>query len=59
MSESRSDFEPYDGYEITGWALTVIDRGDVSIAFGHAFGKLGRGQFLCRSRLQPPDPPAN
>jgi hypothetical protein len=59
ISESRSDFAPYDGYEITGWALTVIDRGDMIIAFGHAFSKPGRGQFLCLSRLQPPDPPVN
>ena len=58
-SESRSDFEPYDGYEITGWALTVIDRGDVIIGGGHTLSKPGRGQFLRRSRPQPPDPPAN
>lgn len=58
-SESRSDFEPYDGYEITGWPVTVIARGDVIVEDGHVISKPGRGQFLPRSRFQPPDPPAD
>jgi dihydropyrimidinase len=56
--QSRSDFEPYDGYEITGWPVTVIARGDVIVEEGHVVSKPGRGQFLRRSRFQPPEPRA-
>jgi dihydropyrimidinase len=56
--ESRSDFEPYDGYERTGWPVTVIARGDVVVEEGRVTSKPGRGKFLRRSRFQLPDPPA-
>jgi dihydropyrimidinase len=56
--QSRSDFEPYDGYELSGWPVTVIARGDVIVEDGHVVSKPGRGRFLRRSRFQPPDPPA-
>jgi dihydropyrimidinase len=56
--ESRSDFEPYDGYEFTGWPVTVIARGDVIVEGGRVVSRPGRGRFLRRSRFQPPGPPA-
>jgi dihydropyrimidinase len=56
--ESRSDFEPYDGWEFTGWPVTVIARGDVIVEEGRVVSKPGRGRFVRRSRFQPPDPPA-
>ncbi len=56
--ESRSDFEPYDGYEFTGWPVTVIARGDVIVEEGRVVSRPGRGRFLRRSRFQPPGPPA-
>jgi dihydropyrimidinase len=55
--QSRSDFEPYDGYQLTGWPVTVIARGDVIVEEGHVASKPGRGRFLRRTRYQPPDPP--
>jgi len=56
--QSRSDFEPYDGYQLTGWPVTVIARGDVIVEAGQVISNPGRGQFLRRARFQPPDPPA-
>ena len=56
--ESRSDFEPYDGFEFTGWPVTVIARGEVIVEAGRVVSKPGRGRFLRRSRFLAPGPPA-
>jgi dihydropyrimidinase len=50
--ESRSDFDPYEGYEARGWPVLTISRGDVVMRDGKVTGKPGRGQMLSRERYQ-------
>jgi len=50
--ESRSDFEPYDGHEVTGWPTTVISRGEVIVDNGKIVSRAGRGRFIPRTRFQ-------
>jgi dihydropyrimidinase len=51
--ESRSDFDPYDGYEAIGWPSTVIAGGEVIVDRGRVLSRPGRGRLLRRSRYQP------
>lgn len=51
--ESRSDFDPYEGYEGTGWPVMTIARGEVIAAGGQVRGAPGRGTFLARGTYQP------
>ena len=51
--ESRSDFDPYDGYEAIGWPATVIAGGEVIVDSGQVLSHPGRGRLLRRSRYQP------
>jgi len=51
--ESRSDFDPYEGYQATGWPSTVISRGEVIVEDGRVQSRPGRGQLLRRSRYRP------
>jgi len=49
---SRSDFDPYEGYEARGWPVLTISRGEVIAADGQVLAKPGRGLLLRRSRYQ-------
>jgi dihydropyrimidinase len=51
--ESRSDFDPYEGYEATGWPSTVISRGEVIVDDGRVRSRPGRGRLLRRARYRP------
>jgi dihydropyrimidinase len=51
--ESRSDFEPYEGWEGVGWPVTTISRGEVIVSEGAVRSRPGRGRFLARDRYQP------
>ena len=51
--ESRSDFDPYEGYEAIGWPTTVIARGEVIVEDGRVRSRPGRGALLRRARFQP------
>ena len=48
--ESRSDFDPYEGYETRGWPVITISRGEVIMRDGQVKGQPGRGQLLSRER---------
>jgi dihydropyrimidinase len=50
--ESRSDFDPYEGYEARGWPVITISRGDVIMRDGQVLGKPGRGRLLSRERYK-------
>lgn len=45
---SRSDYSPYDGFEVTGWPKFTIARGDVVAEGNTVIGKAGRGQLVRR-----------
>jgi len=50
--ESRSDFDPYEGYEAQGWPVLTISRGEVVMRDGQVLGQAGRGRLLSRGRYQ-------
>ncbi|HKA49878.1 MAG TPA: dihydropyrimidinase [Candidatus Dormibacteraeota bacterium] len=50
--ESRSDFDPYEGYEAIGWPSTVIAGGDVIVDNGRVCSRPGRGSLLRRARYR-------
>jgi dihydropyrimidinase len=45
---SRSDYSPYDGFEVRGWPLWTISRGEVVFADGVVTAAPGRGQLIRR-----------
>jgi dihydropyrimidinase len=48
--QSKSDFDPYEGYAAKGWPVTTISRGEVIVEKGHLSAKAGRGRLLRRQR---------
>jgi dihydropyrimidinase len=50
--ESRSDFDPYEGYQARGWPVPTISRGEVIMRDGQVLGKPGRGLLLSRGHHQ-------
>ena len=53
VMESRSDFDPYEGYEAIGWPTIVISRGEVIVEDGRVKSRPGRGRLLRRARYRP------
>lgn len=49
--QSKSDFDPYDGYEAKGWPVLTMSRGDVIVENGKLNAKPGRGRLLRRRRF--------
>ncbi len=50
---SRSDYDPFEGFEITGWPRETISRGDTIVANRKSTAHPGRGQFLARKPFSP------
>lgn len=51
--ESRSDYDPYEGFECMGWPVLTMSRGEIVYEQGVIKSAPGRGRFLRRSRYQP------
>lgn len=51
---SATGFSIYAGWEVTGWPLTTIRRGEVVFEDGEIKGQPGSGQLLERKRWQAP-----
>lgn len=45
---SKSDYSPYEGWEVTGWPVTVIRRGEVVVEGGKVNGRAGTGRLVER-----------
>ncbi|MEP7381303.1 MAG: amidohydrolase family protein [Gemmatimonadota bacterium] len=45
---SKSDYSPYEGWQVTGWPVTVVRRGEVVVDAGAVLGAAGSGQLLSR-----------
>ena len=45
-----SDYTPYEGFEVTGWPVTTLLRGEPVFQDGRAAARPGRGQFIARGR---------
>lgn len=50
--QSRSDFDPYEGYEALGWPTLTMLRGNVVARDGHVIDEPPRGLLLRRDRHQ-------
>jgi dihydropyrimidinase len=49
---SRSDFDPYEGYQAHGWPVLTMSRGEVVVRDGEVVAKPGRGLLLRRGRYR-------
>jgi dihydropyrimidinase len=50
--ESRSDFDPYDGWKGVGWPVLTMSRGEVVVRDGKVVAACGRGRPIHRERYQ-------
>jgi len=48
---SRSDYELYEGFHVTGWPTMTLSRGEVIVDNGKVLGQAGRGKSLKRARF--------
>jgi dihydropyrimidinase len=49
---SACDYDPYEGWEVTGWPEAVISRGEIVFERGDMRAKSGRGRFVPRSAMK-------
>jgi dihydropyrimidinase len=47
--ETNTDWSPFEGWELAGFARTTVSRGEVIVDDYKVVGKEGRGQWLSRS----------
>lgn len=48
---SRSDYELYEGFQVTGWPTHTLSRGEVIVENRKVLGSSGRGKLLRRARF--------
>ena len=46
---SACDYDPYEGWDVTGWPDVVLSRGDVVFERGTVVGRPGRGRLVPRA----------
>ena len=49
---SACDYDPYEGWDVTGWPEVVVMRGEVAYESGNMRAKPGRGSFVPRSAVK-------
>jgi dihydropyrimidinase len=47
----RADYSAYEGFELTGYPVCTISRGEPILRDGVFYGKAGRGKFITRKAL--------
>ncbi len=47
---SKSDYTVYEGWEVTGWPVTTIRRGEIVYDAGRVVGRSGTGTLVSRDR---------
>ncbi len=50
--QSKSDYDPYDGYSARGWPVLTVSRGELIVERGKLGARPGRGRLLRRKRFQ-------
>ena len=50
---SRSDYDPFEGFEVTGWPKLTVSRGAVIASDRKVEAPRGRGEFIARARFWP------
>jgi len=53
MLKSRVDYSVYEGWEVTGWPVMTLSRGEVVFADDVVTGRPGRGLLLERAATRP------
>ncbi|MGE3597499.1 MAG: dihydropyrimidinase [Dehalococcoidia bacterium] len=48
---SKQDWELHEGFEVTGWPVMTLSRGEIIVMNGKVLGQPGRGQLLKRKRF--------
>jgi dihydropyrimidinase len=48
---SACDYDPYEGWDVTGWPEVVLSRGEVVFEGGEILASAGRGRFVPRSAM--------
>jgi dihydropyrimidinase len=52
VMETNSDYSPYEGWEVTGWPVITISRGEVVYQNGEVVAEPGRGRLVHRGPSQ-------
>jgi dihydropyrimidinase len=52
--QSAADYDPFEGWAVTGWPTITISRGDVIYADRKPVASPGRGRLQLRSRFPAP-----
>jgi dihydropyrimidinase len=50
--ETNADYSPYEGWEVTGWPVVTLSRGEVVCENGTVTGTPGRGRLVRRGPSQ-------
>src|SRR5271163_303523 len=50
---SRADYDPFEGFEVTGWPTMTISRGVPIVTDRKVEAPAGRGDFIARGRFSP------
>jgi dihydropyrimidinase len=50
---SRADYSAYDGWEVTGWPVTTLRRGEIVLDQGRVTARPGSGRLLHRGPTRP------
>ena len=56
MLHDNVGYTPYEGFKVTGWPITVVNRGRVVIRDGQLLAQRGSGHFLARGISDMPRP---
>jgi dihydropyrimidinase len=52
VMETNADYSPYEGWEVTGWPVVTISRGDIIYRNGKVVAEPGRGKLVHRGPSQ-------
>ena len=52
---SAADWDPFEGWQVTGWPRLTISRGEIIVRDGEVLGKPGRGKLLKRKKFAETD----
>jgi dihydropyrimidinase len=50
---SRADYDPFEGFEVTGWPHVTISRGEAIVSERKSSARAGRGMFIPRAPFSP------
>lgn len=50
--QSKADYDPFEGREVTGWPRYTLSRGEVVYENGNVIGAAGRGQLVPRAAFR-------